>query len=257
MFVFYFGILADDTPPVGLAAFAAAAIAKSDPIKTGIQGFAYDIRTAILPFLFIFNTQLLLIGIGGWLELVVVVAGAVIAMLLFAAATQGYWLVRSRWWESIALLLVAFTLFRPGFWWDELYPPTELISAERIVEFATQAPPEGKLRMHVAGENLDGAFVEKTVQLPLGAVGEGADRLADAGLEVRVEDGKVFADNVMFGSKAQELGIDFDWEIVNLQVEADRPPKQLMFIPAFALLALIAWLQWRRKPSVAAQAQAA
>ena len=49
--------------PVGLAAFAAAAIAKSDPIKTGIQGFTYDIRTALLPFLFIFNTELLLIDV--------------------------------------------------------------------------------------------------------------------------------------------------------------------------------------------------
>ena len=63
MFVFYFGILADDTPPVGLAAFAASAFAQSDPIKTGIQGFLYDIRTAILPFLFVFNTELLMIGI--------------------------------------------------------------------------------------------------------------------------------------------------------------------------------------------------
>ena len=63
MFVFYFGILADDTPPVGLAAYAAAAISKGDPIRTGVQGFIYDIRTAVLPFLFIFNTQLLMIGI--------------------------------------------------------------------------------------------------------------------------------------------------------------------------------------------------
>ena len=66
MFVFYFGILADDTPPVGLAAYAAAAIAHGDPIRTGIQGFLYDIRTAILPFAFIFNTELLLIGIVHW-----------------------------------------------------------------------------------------------------------------------------------------------------------------------------------------------
>src|SRR5690606_14160149 len=96
MFVFYFGILADDTPPVGLAAFAAAAIARSDPIRTGIQGFAYDIRTAILPFMFIFNTQLLLIDIGSWFELALTVISAIIAILIFSAATQGYWLVRSR-----------------------------------------------------------------------------------------------------------------------------------------------------------------
>ena len=67
LFVFYFGILADDTPPVGLAAFAAAAISQGDPIRTGVQGFAYDIRTAVLPFIFIFNTDLLLIDVT-WIE---------------------------------------------------------------------------------------------------------------------------------------------------------------------------------------------
>ncbi len=257
MFVFYFGILADDTPPVGLAAFAAAAIAKSDPIKTGVQGFMYDIRTAILPFLFIFNTELLLIGIANWFELIVVIVAATIAMLLFAAATQGYWLVKSRIWESLALLLVAFTLFRPGYWWDEVYSPTEVISATEIVERAAQTPNGGKLRMFVQGENLDGKFVSRMIQLPLGDGPDGEARLLDAGLEVRVEDGKVLADNVVFGSVAQEVGIDFDWEIVNLQARADRPPKHLMFIPALALLGLIAWLQLRRKGPQAPAAQPA
>jgi hypothetical protein len=246
MFVFYFGILADDTPPVGLAAFAAAAIAKSDPIKTGIQGFMYDIRTAILPFLFIFNTQLLLIGIDGWFELVIVIASATVAMLLFAAATQGYWLTKSRLWESLALLLVAFTLFRPGFWWDEVYAPTEILDPTGITEQAANVPQEGSLQMLVQGENLDGKFMTKTILLPLGKGDDGAQRLAEAGLEVRIEEGKVYADNVVFGSSAQNVGLDFDWQIVNLQVEAERPPKHLMFIPALVLLALVAWIQRRR-----------
>ena len=63
LFCFFFGILADDTPPVGLAAYAASAIAKSDPIRTGVQGFTYDLRTAVLPFMFFFNHELLLIGV--------------------------------------------------------------------------------------------------------------------------------------------------------------------------------------------------
>jgi len=114
LFVFYFGILADDTPPVGLAAFAAAAISGGDPIRTGVQGFTYDIRTALLPFLFIFNTELLLIDVSTGKAVFIFIV-AVIAMMLFAAATQGYFLARSKWYESIALLLVALTLFRPGF----------------------------------------------------------------------------------------------------------------------------------------------
>lgn len=113
LFVFYFGILADDTPPVGLAAFAAAAIAKSDPIRTGIQGFAYDIRTAILPFMFVFNTQLLLMGIDSWWHLMLTILSSITAMLLFSAATQGWWLTKTKWWEVVALLVLTFTFFRP------------------------------------------------------------------------------------------------------------------------------------------------
>ena len=248
MFVFYFGILADDTPPVGLAAFAAAAIARSDPIQTGIQGFAYDIRTAILPFLFIFNTELLLIGIDSWLHLLFVIASATIAMLLFAAATQGYWLVRSRWWETAALLLVAFTLFRPGYWWDQLYPPVEVRPATDIVALAERFPSNAGLDMRVEGETLDGEFVSRAVRLPLGSPGPGAERLANAGLTVRIDDEQVFVDRIAFGSEAEQLGIDFDWEVVSLQVEADRPPKHLMFIPALLLLAGVAWNQLRRRP---------
>jgi TRAP transporter 4TM/12TM fusion protein len=254
MFVFYFGILADDTPPVGLAAFAAAAIAKSDPIRTGIQGFAYDIRTAILPFMFIFNTQLLLIGIGSIFELLLVIISATVAMLLFAAATQGYWLTRSRLWETLGLLLVAFTLFRPGFWWDQIYEPTEIIPATEIIAQAESAPANGKLQMRVEGENLDGKIVSKTVMLPLGQGEDGTARLAEAGLEVRVEDDRVYADNVMFGSDAQSVGIDFDWEILQIEAEADRPPKHLMFIPALLLLGLIAWVQRRRIKTAATAA---
>ncbi|MCG8428259.1 MAG: DUF3394 domain-containing protein, partial [Chromatiales bacterium] len=251
MFVFYFGILADDTPPVGLAAFAAAAIAKSDPIRTGIQGFTYDIRTAILPFLFIFNTQLLMIGIGNWFELLLVISSAVIAMLLFAAATQGYWLTRSKLWESIALLLVAFTLFRPGFWWDEVYDPISRIQPTEIEAIAEQVPNNHNLRMIVQGETLDGKFVRKTIELPLGESGPGHQRLMNAGIETRVEDNKVLVDNVVFSSPAQSVGIDFDWEITELHIEADRPPKQLMFIPAVILLGFVGLIQKRRKMKLA------
>ncbi len=247
MFVFYFGILADDTPPVGLAAFAAAAIAKSDPIETGIQGFMYDIRTGILPFMFIFNTQLLLIDIGSVFELLVVIISATIAMLLFAAATQGYWLTRSYKWESAILLLITFTLFRPGFWWDMIYEPLEYLPANQIVKTIDTIPAGGNLRMEVAGENLDGKFVEKTILLPIGEGDSAQLRLTDAGLEIREEDGKVWSDNVVFGSAAQDAGLYFDWEIRHLQVETDRPPKHLMFIPALLLLFFVGWLQKRRR----------
>jgi TRAP transporter 4TM/12TM fusion protein len=256
MFVFYFGILADDTPPVGLAAFAAAAVARSDPIRTGIQGFTYDIRTAILPFMFIFNTQLLLIGIGNAFELVLVIATAIMAMLLFAAATQGFMLVRNRIWETLALLLITFTLFRPGFWWDEIFPPLQTVEASRIAEVAGGMPAGAQLRMQAAGETLEGEYVTRLVMLPLGTEGDGTERLAEAGLEVREEEGKVLIDNLVFGSPAEQLGLDFDWEIQGLQLEADRPSKHWMILPALGLFGLVLWSQRRRRHRQAADAAA-
>jgi len=113
LFVFYFGILADDTPPVGLAAYAAAAIAKSDPIMTGVQGFIYDIRTAILPFMFIFNLELIMIGVHSWWQAVMLLAMAIFGALAFASATQGWLIVRNRWYELIGLLVVTFIAFQP------------------------------------------------------------------------------------------------------------------------------------------------
>ena len=106
LFVFYFGLMADVTPPVGLASFAAAAIARHDPIQTGVTAFFYSMRTAILPFLFIFNTQLLLIGLSGPLHLILTVVSAVTALLVFYAANQRYFKVSSPWYETVGMLQV-------------------------------------------------------------------------------------------------------------------------------------------------------
>ncbi|GIT08566.1 MAG: hypothetical protein CM1200mP30_21960 [Pseudomonadota bacterium] len=247
MFVFYFGILADDTPPVGLAAFAASAIAKSDPIRTGIQGFTYDIRTAILPFLFIFNTELLMIGIESWWHLLLTIITAIMAMLLFAAATQGFFFVRNHWWETVVLLLISFTLFRPGFWWEMVYPSSQIVQPIKIVEMVEQLPPNADLRLHVEGESIEGNLVSKMVVLPMGELAPGKARLEKAGLELRTEKKRVFVDMVAFDSLAQKAGIDFDWEILSLQIPTDRPAKQWVYLPAFLLLALLIFVQRKRR----------
>jgi len=243
LFVFYFGILADDTPPVGLAAFAAAGISGGDPIRTGIQGFAYDIRTAILPFIFIFNTELLIIGVSSWYHLVIVIIASVIAMLVFAAATQGWFLTKSRWWETGALLLIAFLLFRPGFVWDKFYPPLTEKPATELEKVVAEMTPGTQLRLQLKGEKDNGDEFQMTVMLPIGDEATGGERLSSIGLETRDEDGKVIVDLVGFGSPTEKAGIDFDQEIIGLQMETDRPPKQLVFFPALLLLALVWYIQ--------------
>nr|HPJ07391.1 DUF3394 domain-containing protein [Deltaproteobacteria bacterium] len=249
LFVFYFGIMADDTPPVGLAAYAAAGISHGDPIMTGVQGFLYDIRTGILPFMFIFNTQILLIDIPNAWQLILTVVGSAGAMLVFAAATQGFWLVKSRWWETAVLLLVAFSLFRPGFWMDRLYHPITQMEPTRVAEVAREVEPFETMRLRVKGETYDGRSFNRIMVLTLeDQVEDGTKRLQDAGLVLRVDDDKrVFIDQVVFGSNAQKAGFDFDWELLSVEREENQPPKHLMYIPAAAVLALIGLGQWRRK----------
>lgn len=254
LFVFYFGILADDTPPVGLAAFAAAAISGGDPIKTGVQGFTYDIRTALLPFLFLFNTELLLIDVGP-AKAVFVFVVAVIAMMLFAAATQGYFLARSRIWESAILMLIAFTLFRPGFWLDQVYPRYDDRNGMEVVEIAEAAPENSLLRMVITGpdfDNLDETLTT-TIQAKMSETGDGLNRLADAGLLVMLQDGKALLDEPVIGSKFFTSFQVFDFygdvpvEIEVVQIENERMAKEIFYIPALFLLGFIIFLQRRRQ----------
>jgi TRAP-type uncharacterized transport system fused permease subunit len=246
MFVFYFGIMADVTPPVGLASFAAAAISGADPMKTGLVASFYSLRTAVLPFLFIFNTQLLLIGVDTWAHLVLQVIIATLAMLIFAAATMNWFLTKSRLWESAALLLVAFMLFRPGFFWDRIYPPLIEVDPTQIEQAAEAVPPGGSLRISAEGISIEGDEVKKTVMLPMGAPAPGPERLANAGLELREEEGRVFIDMIGFASAAEKAGLDFDFEITSVLQPNERPPRELMWIPALILLGGIIWLQRRR-----------
>ncbi len=258
LFVFYFGILADDTPPVGLAAFAAAAISRGDPIKTGIQGFAYDIRTALLPFLFIFNTELLLIDVSP-LKGVFVFVVAVFAMMLFASATQGYLLTRNKIWESLLLLLVAFTLFRPGFWLDQVYPPYHSISPDKVYEVVGQATPDGVLTMVVEGPDFDtGETSSTTILVPLGDRADAIQRLNNAGLTVIVEEGLAKIEEPFPGTPYfEKIGKSFDYYgddpvvVSEIKQKAERIAKEIFYIPALIVFALVIWLQRTRRKRMA------
>ena len=242
LFVFYFGIMADVTPPVGLASFAAAAVSGGDPIRTGVVAFFYSLRTAALPFLFIFNTDLLLINVD-WLHGIFIFVVATFAMLLFAAATQGWFLARNRIYESIALLLIAFTLFRPGFWMDMISPPYSEEDPSAIVQAAADMPLGEKLRIRVAGLNDLGDPIEFVALVPIEEGATGEERLEAAGLAFREEDGKMFVDDVAFDSPAQAAGLDWDQEVVRVLKPVAQPTKYLMYLPALLVLALIVYLQ--------------
>ncbi|AMJ49704.1 TRAP transporter permease [Cereibacter sphaeroides] len=259
LFVFYFGIMADVTPPVGLASFAAAAVSGGDPIRTGITAFFYSLRTAALPFLFIYNPTLILYGVdlGTWagiLQAVGVFAVATVAMLLFAAATQGYFLAPSRLWERAALLLVAFTLFVPGFWLDRILPRFEERPPTELAQAFDAAEPGETVRFVVQGPDFaTGRPTRLTMVHTVEAEAPATGRAEAAGLLLLPEEGRLYMDEPMFGTDYQQKLQGFDFygtervEVSSLQSPAHRPPKQLFYIPALLLLGLVIALQRRRQ----------
>uniref|UniRef100_UPI004047B53A TRAP transporter permease n=1 Tax=Yoonia sp. TaxID=2212373 RepID=UPI004047B53A len=242
LFVFYFGIMADVTPPVGLASFAAAAVSGGDPIKTGVIAFFYSLRTAALPFLFIFNTELLLIDVT-WGQGIFVFIIATIAMLLFAAATQGWFLAKNRIYETVALLLIAFTLFRPGFWMDMVSPPYSEEAPVNIAAAALATPVGQDLRLRVAGMNDLGDPIEFVAVLAIGEGATGEERLEAAGLAFRTDGDTMIIDDVGYDSAASIAGLDWDQEVLRVLRPLSQPSKYLMFIPALLLLGLVMFLQ--------------
>ena len=250
LFVFYFGIMADVTPPVGLASFAAAAVSGGEPIRTGVQAFIYSIRTVILPFIFIYNTELLLENVDSFWVGGIVFIKATVAILIFAAATQGYFLVRSKLHESLILLAVAFSLFRPGFWVDVVTPPYKDADATQTEQVMASAEPGTVVKMHILGENRFGDAKKMVVFAPVSKSETGESRLKDFGLVLSKQEGKVVVDDVLFNSAAEKSGIDFDYVITSIEVPQSQLQKHWVYIISVLLLIFVVYTQNARKSQI-------
>lgn len=247
MFVFYFGILADVTPPVGLASYAAAAISGDDPNATGWQATWYSLRTTVLPFVFIFNPQLLLIGLGSWVEVVLVCVGGIAASLLFAAATMRWFRTRCTWPEVALLLLATFLLFRPDWVLDRFVPKYVSAPATDVYKVADGLKDDEWLVVAIAGETLEGEAQTKTVAIPMGKGADGRAKLRDAGVTLVELGGQLEVAQVKFGSRARKLGLEQGYKVVELRLpNPARPSPHWVFIPGLAIAALVWWLQGLR-----------
>ncbi|NPC57483.1 TRAP transporter permease [Caenimonas soli] len=247
MFVFYFGILADVTPPVGLASYAAAAISGDDPNATGWQATWYSLRTTVLPFVFIFNPQLLLIGLGSWAEVVIVCITGTVASLLFAAATMRWFRTRCTWLEVGMLLIATFLFFRPDWVIDRFSPKYVAAPAADIYKVADRLTEDQWLVVGIAGETLDGKPQTKTVAIPMGNGATGRERLRDAGVTLSQLGAELEVAQVKFGSRAKKLGLEQGYKIMELKLpNPARPSQHWVFIPAAALAFAVWWLQGLR-----------
>ena len=246
LFVFYFGIMADVTPPVGLASFAAAAVSGADPIRTGFRAFFYSLRTVVLPFFFIFNPQLLLIGTHSFGTITLTIFSAIVGMMVFAAALKGYFIVKNKLYETILLFAVAFTLFVPSFWLNRFSDPFKKIDPQNITQLLTENTHIESLRMEVQGINIAGEETKKTVLVPLNMTKKGTEKLTASGLYLRPVNGEIKVDRVDFNSPAAKAGVNFDWTITSLLLPSERISKEWIFIPALFLLSIILYRQRRR-----------
>jgi TRAP transporter 4TM/12TM fusion protein len=257
MFVFYFGILADVTPPVGLASYAAAAISGDDPNATGWQATWYSLRTTVLPFVFIFNPQLLLIGLGSWVEVVLVCVSGVVASLLFAAATMRWFRTRCSWPEVALLLVATFLFFRPDWVIDQFSPRYVAAPAADIYKVADQLTEDQWLVVGIAGETLEGKAQTKTVAIPMGKGTNGRERLRDAGVTLSQLGADVEVAQVKFGSRARKLGLEQGYKIAELKLpNPARPSQHWVFIPAGLLAFAVWWLQGLRTRRAATPVEA-
>ena len=249
LFVFYFGLMADSTPPVCLAAFAASAISRADPMKTGVQSFLYDIRTAILPFVFIFNAELLLIGVESvWHGLMVFVV-SLVAILCFSSVTQGWMLVKVKLHEALVLIVVIVALFRPGFFMDMIYPPFDEIPFDRFLAGEVAAEPGRILRLHVVRETPYGDRF-KLFLMPTPEAGAPAPKGPYGVVLGQEGDGRYSVADLAFDGPAERVGLDFGDYVEKVDLEQPgQPPKALVYPFGLALLGLVIgmqYLRWRR-----------
>lgn len=246
LFVFYFGIMADATPPVALAAFAAAGIANGDPLKTGIQGFMYEIRTAILPFVFIFNTELLLLGDVPIWQTSVIILAAMVACFAFAALMQNFWFVKNKLWESFVLIIAMIILFRPGFFMAQFYPQYQEISVNDLSEKIDELPISASFRLTL--EMHDGDTVKTRVFQIKPDLNQKIN-LTSLGLEIEKRaDQTVWISDIKFDSLAEKSGLDSanDYRILGAAFGLKQPNKSWFTIPGFILFILVFWRQKKR-----------
>jgi len=236
LFVFYFGLMADVTPPVGLASYAAAGISGGDPLWTGVQAFWYSLRTAILPIVFLFNHELLLIGVENIWHALLVIITSLIGILVFTSATQAWFVNKLRWYEIVVFLLISLSFLRPGFVLDKFYPkfeysPLQINNLEMIT-----LKPNSDVHIKVTRRTEYGDRYKLFV-IESNTFDENYS-LKDYGIGLIIQEEEMVIDTLDWKGRAKKDGIEMGDIITEFKIEnLDRPSKAIVY--PFALILLI------------------
>jgi len=244
LFVFYFGLMADVTPPVGLASYAAAGISGGDPLKTGVQAFWYSLRTGILPIVFLFNHELLLIGIENIWHALLVISTSLLGILVFTAATQRWMFNKLKWFEIIIFLIISISLLSPEFVLNKFYPKYNYKDLTKIHTLKFDPKKEAHIkvtRLSEYGERYK-LFVIKKNSF------EKKFDLEEYGVNLVSQDNKIFVDTLKWNGEAKKAGLETGDYITEFKIEnLDRPSKALVYPVAILFLIIFGYFNYRRK----------
>ncbi len=244
LFVFYFGLMADVTPPVGLASYAAAGISGGDPLRTGVQAFWYSLRTGILPIVFLFNHELLLIGIENiWHGLIVIIT-SLIGILVFTSATQGWFINKLKWYEIIIFLVISISLLSPDFVLNKFYPKYNYEEITKINSMKLDSTKEIQIKItrpSLYGERYKLFVISKNTF-------EDKFTLEDYGITLMKQDDKIIVDNLKWNGEAKKSGFEMGDYISEFKIEnSDRPSKNIVYPIAILLLVVFGYFNLKRK----------
>jgi len=246
LFVFYFGLMADVTPPVGLASYAAAAISGGDPLKTGLQAIWYSLRTGILPIVFLFNHELLLIGVDNIWHALLVIITSLTGILVFTAATQRWFIKKLRFYEVIVFLIISLSFLAPDFVLNKFYPKfnEQKLSAYVIQDLTFDKSKEVHIkitRLTGYGERYKLFVIDKNKF-------EKDYKLENYGISLIEQDNKLIVDKLDWKGEAKKSGIQIGDIISNFKIEnPQRPNKEIIYPFAFTFLLLFGFLNYIRK----------
>ena len=241
LFVFYFGLMADVTPPVGLASYAAAGISGGDPLKTGVQALWYSLRTGVLPIVFLFNHELLLIGIENIWHAILVIITSLTGILVFSAATQGWFINKLRWFEIIIFFVISISFLSPEFVLNKFYPKFNYVNLNNasIVSFEPNKDVHIKVtRPSPYGERY------KLFEIKKGTFDEKFN-LESYGITLIKKDDKIIVDTLDWKGEAKKNGLEMDDVITELKTENfNRPNKDVVYVFSLILLIIFGYLNY-------------
>ena len=246
LFVFYFGLMADVTPPVGLASYAAAAISGGDPLKTGLQAIWYSLRTGILPIVFLFNHELLLIGVENIWQALLVIITSLIGILVFTSATQRWFINRLSWYEIVAFLIISISFLAPDFVLNKFYPKfnEQKLSSQSIQSLTFDPSNEVHIkvtRVTEYGERYKLFVIDK-------GMFEKDYNLEDFGISLAENENQVIVDKLNWKGQAKKKGMQMGDIISKFKTEnPNRPNKVIVFPVALLLLLIFGYSNYKRK----------